>query len=94
MQFLMITRRKTESFTHDQFSAELDAEGRQACQLYTDGLFRTIWTRGDIPGAIAVVEADDLAGAEAIVATLPFKQKGMMDTELIPLKPYRGFAPR
>ncbi len=92
MQFLAITRRRTEAFTEEQFLEQLGAEGIRARELYAHGVFRAIYSRGDIPGAVLLIEAEDLAGAQAAMDSLPFKQLEMMDVEIVPLKPYRGFA--
>ena len=94
MEFLALTRRRTELFTPAQFDEVLGVEAERARALYAEGKFRTIWSRGDILGAAIVVEAASLADAEAIVGSLPLKQKEMMDVTLVPLLPYRGFAPR
>ena len=47
---------------------------------------------GDVPGAVIAVEAEDLGAARAAVATLPLAIHEMMDVELIPMLPYRGFV--
>ena len=92
MQYLVITRRRVEKFSDAQFDAVLSAEGARARELYAQGAFRALYTRGDVPGAVLVLEADDAAAAERIVASLPLARKAMMEIELIPLRPYRGFA--
>ncbi|HEY0797647.1 MAG TPA: YciI family protein [Candidatus Baltobacteraceae bacterium] len=94
MQFLAITRRLTERFSDADFAAVLEPEAERARTLHSEGLFRSIFSRGDIPGAVIMLEANDLDEAQRIVGTLPFAQKGLMDVQLIELRPYRGFAPR
>jgi muconolactone delta-isomerase len=93
MQFLVVTRRRTESFTDAQFAEFLDAEALRARELYAQGAFRAIHGRGDVPGAVIALEATDAEEAAALVGTLPFAQRGLMDVQIIPLKPYRGFVP-
>jgi len=93
MQFLAITRRRTESFSDAQFAEALGIEADRARALYADGIFRTLNSRGDIPGAVIGIEAPDFAAAQAAIASLPFAQREMMDVEIIPLRPYRGFVP-
>jgi hypothetical protein len=92
MQFLAITRRRTEQFSEAEFAVRLDAEAVRARALYAEGTFRSINSRGDIPGAVLVIEAPDLAAARAAMASLPLAQLEMMDVEVIPLLPYRGFV--
>jgi len=46
----------------------------------------------DQPCAVLVLECADAAGARAVLRTLPLVQAGLIDFELIPLKPYPGFA--
>ncbi|MGH7706727.1 MAG: muconolactone Delta-isomerase family protein [Candidatus Dormibacteria bacterium] len=94
MQFLLLARRRTESFTPEQFDAVLEAEANEVRRLYTSGEFRAAWSRTDVLGAVVLIEAADLAAAEKIVAALPLAQKGMLDAQVLPLLPYRGFAPR
>lgn len=91
MQFLAITRRYTETFSEADFAAVLPAEADRARALYAQGVFRTINSRGDMPGAVILLEATDAAEAATIVATLPLAEKRMMEVSVVPLLPYRGF---
>jgi uncharacterized protein YciI len=94
MQFLAITRRHTDRFTEAEFAAALEPEAEHARSLYASGAFRQIFSRGDKPGAVMMIEAADLAEAQSIVGSLPFARKKMMDVDIIELRPYRGFAPK
>jgi hypothetical protein len=38
-----------------------------------------------------VFECDDVTEAERLVATLPMVEAGLLDFELIPLRPFMGF---
>jgi hypothetical protein len=38
-----------------------------------------------------VLECDDVTEAERLVAALPIAEAGLLDFELIPLRPYMGF---
>jgi hypothetical protein len=91
MQFLALTRRFTETFSEADFAAVLPAEAEHARGLYARGIFRSINSRGDVPGAVIVLEAADAAEASAIVGGLPLAEKKMMDLLVVPLLPYRGF---
>ncbi|MBD5655435.1 MAG: hypothetical protein IAI50_09720 [Candidatus Eremiobacteraeota bacterium] len=91
MQFVAIVRRRTEAFTDAEFAAVLEPEAARARELYAQGSFRAINSRGDVPGAVIAVEATDLEEATRLVGTLPFVAGGLADAEIIPLRPYRVF---
>ena len=92
MVFLAITRRRTERFSEAQIAALLPVELDAARELYTNGAFRDIRSRGDVPGALITVEARDADHAAEIVASLPLAKAEMMDVQIIPVLPYRGFV--
>lgn len=94
MQFLFMGRRRVEQFSDADFAPHLEHEADHLRKLYTDGTARQFWSRADVPGAIGIVEADSLEDAEAKMGTLPLVGLGMLEMTLIPLSPYRGFAPR
>jgi len=92
MQFLTISRRRTEQFSDEQFRALVDAEVQQACTLYGEGFLRQIWHRADVAGACLLVEAASEAEVREKLRTLPMVEAGMLDFTVVPLKPYAGFA--
>jgi hypothetical protein len=92
MKFLALTRRRLDRFSEAEFAEVLGAEAEAARALYARGAFREINSRGDVPGAAIVLEAPDLEGARALIGELPLAQREMMDVELVPLLPYRGFV--
>jgi muconolactone delta-isomerase len=92
MKFLAITRRRVERFSDAEFAVALPPEAVRARELYAEGAFRELYSRGDVPGAVIILEAADVAEAEKIVGSLPMAQQAMMDVEVIPLGPYRGFV--
>ena len=51
MQFMTLSRRRTEQFSDADFAARVPAEVAQARVLYAQGFIRQIWHRGDMPGA-------------------------------------------
>src|SRR5579871_5694522 len=95
MQFLTLTRRRTDAFPPEAFTPELVArEGQRVKELYAAGILRQIWRRGDTPGAAIVWEADNEAEVRAAVESLPIFQAGMLEVSaLLPLEPYAGFGP-
>lgn len=95
MQFMAVVRRRTESFTDEQFAPMLEPEAEAVRDLYARGLVRSIWSREDKLGAVTLLEADSLDHARAIVESYPMMLCGMLELEaLIPLRGYRGFGPR
>lgn len=92
MQFLSISRRRTEAFSDDQFASRARAEVAQARVLYGEGFIRQIWHRCDIPGACLLLEADDETHARERLNTLPLVNAGMLEVTIIPLEPYAGFC--
>ncbi len=93
-QFIAFATRDYERFTEADFAPLLEPEAERARELHAEGRFRHIWGRADGKGAVLLIEAESLEAAHAATESLPFRQRGMMTMELIPLVPYRGFAPR
>lgn len=76
------------------FTAELmGAETARVRELYTAGVLRQIWKRGDLAGAAILWEAASVAEVEAAIASLPMAQAGLLEmVALAPLEPYPGFG--
>jgi len=96
MQFLALSRRRTDAFPPEAFTPELiEAEAQRVRELYAAGTLRSIWRRQDTPGAALLIEADSEEKVRAILATLPLAQHGMLElVVLTQLLPYPGFGPR
>lgn len=95
MQFMTLSRRRTDAFPPEAFTAELvQKEGNRVKEMYAAGILRHIWRRGDLPGAVIVWEAANEAEVRAAIDSLPIAQAGMLElTALIPLEPYPAFGP-
>jgi hypothetical protein len=94
MQILAVCRRRTESFTPEQFAALLDDEAEGVRSLYAIGTVRAAWSREDVLGACLLLEAQDVEAARAALCALPLYSREMLDVEFIPMRGYRGFGPR
>jgi muconolactone delta-isomerase len=94
MQFLAVIARKADQFTDEQIAEFLEPEAERVRQLYTQGILRRVFSRGDVKGAVVELECASLEEAKQILGSLPFAQQKMINIEIIPLLPYRGFAPR
>jgi muconolactone delta-isomerase len=93
MQFLTISRRRTERFTDADFVPFIQQEAAQARALYAQGVIRQIWHRADIGGACILFEADSADQVREHLNTLPLVRADMLEVTIIPLKPYAGFSP-
>lgn len=95
MQYIAITRRRTEKFSDEEFAKLIPAEWEHARKSYADGKLRQIWTRGDVKGAVLMLEAGSEAEARGVVEHLPLYQAGMLElVMLVPVNPYAGFGPK
>jgi len=94
MQFLSISRRRTDAFPPEAFTPELlSGEALRCKELYAAGILRQIWKRGDTPGAAILWEAASEAEVRDAVESLPLKRAGMLEvTIFLPLEPYAGFV--
>lgn len=95
MQYLTLSRRRTDAFPPEAFTPELIAqEAQRVKEMYAAGLLRQIWKRGDTPGAAIIWEAATESQVRDAVATLPISKAGMLElTAIMPLEPYAGFGP-
>ena len=78
--------------TREQVMAVMPAEIRQTVQLYLNGKIREWYSRGDGRGAVFLLDARDVAEAQAIMEALPLAKQNLMDHEYIaigPLSPLR-----
>ena len=73
--------------TREQVMAVMPAEIQQTVQLYLNGKIREWYSRGDGRGAIFLVDAGDVAGAQAIMEDLPLAKQDLMDHEYIAMGP-------
>ncbi|MEW5719185.1 MAG: superoxide dismutase, partial [Chloroflexota bacterium] len=61
-------------------------------ELYQSGVIREMYFRANRNEAVLILECADAEQACAELATLPFVQHGLITFDVIPLKPYPGFA--
>ncbi len=95
MQFLSLSRRRTDAFPPEAFTPELIAREAQYVRgLYAAGILRQIWRRGDQPGASILWESTSQDEVRAALEGLPLSQAGMLEILfVVPLEPYPGFGP-
>ncbi|HEY3295466.1 MAG TPA: superoxide dismutase [bacterium] len=75
-----------------RFEPHLKAEAQRVWELVQDGTLREIYFRTDVTEAVLMLECPDLAAAQAALNSLPLVREGLIAFELLPLKPYPGFA--
>ena len=94
-QFIAICRRSYGRFSESDFTQELlDAEAERVRELHAQGTFRTVWGHKSPAGAVVLIEADSREAVDAVLATLPLRERDMLDVEVLETGPYRGFGPR
>jgi muconolactone delta-isomerase len=95
VQFLVLTRRRTDEFPPATWTSELiAAEGQRVRELYSEGIVRSIWRRKDIAGAVLILESATEEDTRAAVESLPLAKLGMIEITVAPLEPYPAFGPR
>jgi hypothetical protein len=73
--------------TRERVMAVMPAEIRATVQLYLDGKIREWYSREDGKGGVFLLNARDVAEAEAIMEALPLAKEDMLDHEYIPVGP-------
>jgi muconolactone delta-isomerase len=95
MQFLALSRRRTDAFSTADFARLRSAETARIRELYAEGFIRQIWYRGDISGACVLAEAASEQEVRDTFQSLPMVAEGMNEvTHVVPLNPYAGFGPQ
>jgi muconolactone delta-isomerase len=75
-----------------RFAELRPAEARRAWELYQQDILREIYFRADSPNGVLIFEVPDVAAARAAIDSLPLVAAGLIDFDLVPLRPYPGFA--
>lgn len=89
MRILALER---EANAAGEIAPHLEAEARGVWDLQQSGALRSISFRLDEPLAVIELECASLEEAERLLATLPLVERGLIEFELIPLRPYPGFG--
>jgi hypothetical protein len=74
------------------FEPHLVAEAARVWELYVAGTLREIHFRADRDEAVLVLECRDADAARAALATLPLVRAGLIEFDVVPLRPYPGLA--
>lgn len=75
-----------------RFAELRPAEARTVWGLLQRDVLREVYYRADRANGVLVFEVPDVIAARAAVDSLPLVAAGLIDFDLVPLKPYPGFA--
>ena len=89
---LLALERELPGGTAQAFQPLLKKEARCVWELQQSGVVREIYFNADQHTAVLVLECSDRESAQALLATLPLVQAGLIEFDLIALMPYDGFA--
>jgi len=89
---VLALEREVPGVTDDRFTEGiLEAEARKAWGLYQSGVLRELYFSADKHEAVLVLESASVEDARSQLAELPLVRAGLIDFQLIPLRPYPGF---
>lgn len=91
MKILAIEHDRPDATSAD-FAPLLKTEAARAWELHQEGLIRELYFRADEPAAVLILECVNVEEANAVLATLPLVEAGLISFEVIPLAAYPGFA--
>lgn len=89
MQFLVLAR-IVEGTPMEKVMPLVPAEAAKVWEKYAAGMVRSIYYIADMSGAVLMLEAASLEEAQAAVAKFPMVEAGVLNPEVVPLKPYTG----
>lgn len=91
MQYLVIARVKEEA-PIQKLMALVKPEAAKIWEYYAAEKVRSVYYFADMDGVVLFLEATSLEEVEAAAQDFPMVEAGFLSTEIIPLKPYTGFA--
>ena len=89
---ILAMEKELPGVTEEQFKPHLKAEALRVWELYQADVIRELYFRADRPDAVLVLECADVEVARHTLDTLPLVKEGLIAFDLIPLRPYPGFA--
>ena len=89
MQFLVIAK-VGENTPLEKVAPHIKPEAEKVWQYYVAEVVRSVYYIADMSGAVLTIEAKNLENAQAIVAEFPMAREGVLNFEILPLKPYTG----
>ena len=89
---ILAIEKQVPGITADQFQPYLDAEAEKVWDLHQADTLREFYFRQDQTTAVLVLECANLEEAQKALDMLPLVQEGLIAFDVIPLRPYPGFA--
>ena len=89
---ILAIEKEIPNLTAEDFRPHTKAEAARVWELYQAGVFRELYFRQDRPEAVLGLECTDVDEANQMLNTLPLVKEGLITFEVIPLRPYPGFA--
>jgi hypothetical protein len=91
MQVLVIARIKA-GIPVEQVLPFVSAEAARAWEFYASEQIRQMYYIADMSGAVMLWEGETVEWVAQAVNKLPMVQEGILTCEILPLKPYTGYA--
>jgi N-formylglutamate amidohydrolase len=91
MQILVIAR-VAEGVSVEQVQPHISAEAAAVWHAYAAEMLRTIHYIADMSGAVLLFEAPSMEEVVAALPKFPMIAQGLLNCEVIALKPYVGLA--
>ena len=89
MQFLAIARPNKDT-SPTEVLPYVKPEAEKVWDYYAADMVRSIHYIADMSGVVLMLEAASLDAAKSLIAELPMAQHGLLNFEILPLKPYTG----
>lgn len=86
MRFIALCRPADGVDPQTEFAPYLAAERVALRQLRNAGVLLEAYSPGT-PGAVLILEADDLTDADMRLRTLPLRTSGLLTVEVLPIEP-------
>lgn len=91
MQILVVARIKA-GISIDQVLPLVGPEAAKAWEYYANSQIRQMYYIEDMSGAVMIWEGESVEAVTAAAQKLPMYEGGVLELEVLPLKPYTGFA--
>ena len=91
MKILALEKERPGASSAD-FAQHLKAEAHAVWDLMHAGMIREIYYREKETKAVIILEAESSQQAQEALAQLPLVRAGLIEFEVIGLRPYTGFA--
>ena len=76
----------------EDFKPYLEEEALQIWNLQQRDFVREVYFREDQSSAVLILECDSIQQANEVLTELPLVKNRLIEFEVIPLKPYPGYA--